>query len=198
MLSIPTYVLAAFAEIGGCFTFWAWLRLGKSMIWLLPGMASLAVFAWLLTRIEADFAGRAYAAYGGVYILASLVWLWLVEGHRPDRWDVLGAGVCLSGAAIILFAPPGRPDFRASWRQSVDDAAFSVGQTQQRLDRLDTEAEIASLADEGQPPQILLTILAVACRRLIRLLSRPMHLAAAARGYPRRRLLDRWAWHTAV
>ncbi len=105
MLSIPTYVLAAFAEIGGCFAFWAWLRLGKPMVWLLPGMASLAVFAWLLTRIETDFAGRAYAAYGGIYILASLAWLWLVEGHRPDRWDVLGAAICLTGAAIILFAP---------------------------------------------------------------------------------------------
>lgn len=68
-------------------------------------MASLAVFAWLLTRVETDFAGRAYAAYGGVYILASLVWLWQVEGHRPDRWDVIGAALCLTGAAIILFAP---------------------------------------------------------------------------------------------
>ena len=75
------------------------------MLWLLPGMASLAVFAWLLTRVETDFAGRAYAAYGGVYILASLVWLWLVEGNRPDRWDILGAAICLTGAAIILFAP---------------------------------------------------------------------------------------------
>lgn len=105
MLSIPTYVLAAFAEIAGCFAFWAWLRLGKSVLWLLPGMASLAAFAWLLTRIETDFAGRAYAAYGGVYILASLVWLWLMEGNRPDRWDALGAAICLAGAAIILFAP---------------------------------------------------------------------------------------------
>ncbi|MDO8608881.1 MAG: YnfA family protein [Phaeospirillum sp.] len=105
MLSIPIYVLAAFAEIGGCFAFWAWLRLGKSMVWLLPGTISLAAFAWLLTRIEAGFAGRAYAAYGGVYILASLVWLWLVEGQRPDRWDGLGVAVCLIGAAIILFAP---------------------------------------------------------------------------------------------
>jgi len=105
MLSLPIYVLAAFAEIGGCFAFWAWLRLGKSMVWLLPGMVSLAAFAWLLTRIEADFAGRAYAAYGGVYILASLAWLWLVEDHRPDQWDGFGAAICLTGAAIILFAP---------------------------------------------------------------------------------------------
>jgi small multidrug resistance family-3 protein len=105
MLSIPTYVLAAFAEIGGCFAFWTWLRLGKSPLWLIPGMVSLAVFAWLLTRVDADFAGRAYAAYGGIYIMASLVWLWLVEGTRPDRWDILGAAICLIGAAIILFGP---------------------------------------------------------------------------------------------
>lgn len=105
MLSLPTYVLAAFAEIGGCFAFWAWLRLGKSPLWLLPGMISLAAFAWLLTKVDADFAGRAYAAYGGIYIMASLVWLWLAESIRPDRWDVLGATICLAGAAIILFGP---------------------------------------------------------------------------------------------
>jgi small multidrug resistance family-3 protein len=102
LLSIPTYLLAAFAEIGGCFAFWAWLRLGKSMLWLLPGMASLAVFAWLLTRVETDFAGRAYAAYGGIYIVASLFWLGLVEGQRPTTTDILGSVICLVGAAIIL------------------------------------------------------------------------------------------------
>jgi len=63
------------------------------------------VFAVLLTRIDAAFAGRAYAAYGGVYIVASLMWLWLVEGARPDRWDVAGAIICLTGAAVILFGP---------------------------------------------------------------------------------------------
>lgn len=105
MLSIPTYVLAAFAEIGGCFAFWAWLRLGKSPLWLLPGIVSLMAFAWLLTKVDASFAGRAYAAYGGVYIMASLVWLWLVESQRPDRWDVVGAAICLIGATIILFGP---------------------------------------------------------------------------------------------
>ena len=65
----------------------------------------LAAFAWFLTRVDVAFAGRAYAAYGGIYIASSLVWLWLVEGVRPDRWDALGAAVCLAGAAIILFAP---------------------------------------------------------------------------------------------
>jgi small multidrug resistance family-3 protein len=96
------YVAAAFAEIAGCFSFWAWLKLGRSVLWLGPGMLCLALFAWLLTLIPSDAAGRAYAAYGGVYIAASLLWLWLVEAQRPDRWDVMGAAVCLVGAAIIL------------------------------------------------------------------------------------------------
>lgn len=99
------YAGAALAEIAGCFSFWAWARLGKPALWLLPGMASLAAFAWILTWIDADFAGRAYAAYGGVYITASLGWLWAVEGARPDRWDLAGTALCLAGAAVILFGP---------------------------------------------------------------------------------------------
>ncbi len=80
------YIGAALAEIAGCFAFWAWLRMGKSPVWLAPGIASLILFAWLLTRVDSDAAGRAYAAYGGIYICASLLWLWGVEGVRPDRW----------------------------------------------------------------------------------------------------------------
>jgi len=99
------YVLAVFAEIAGCFSFWAWLRGQHSALWLLPGMVSLALFAWLLTLVDTSHAGRAYAAYGSVYICASLVWLWGVEGARPDRWDVLGAGIALVGAAVIVFGP---------------------------------------------------------------------------------------------
>jgi len=70
-----------------------------------PGVASLILFAILLTRVDSAFAGRAYAAYGGVYIAASLIWLWGVEGHSPDRWDIIGALFCLGGAAIILWGP---------------------------------------------------------------------------------------------
>jgi small multidrug resistance family-3 protein len=99
------YAGAAVAEIAGCFAFWAWLKLDKSAWWLVPGTFSLALFAFLLTFVESAFAGRAFAAYGGVYIAASLLWLWLVEGVRPDRWDALGMAVCLLGAAIILFGP---------------------------------------------------------------------------------------------
>lgn len=105
LVSIAAYVGAAVAEIAGCFAFWAWLRLGRTAWWLLPGMLSLALFAYLLTRVDTAFAGRAYAAYGGVYIAASLVWLWRVEGQVPDRWDLTGAALCLAGAGIILFAP---------------------------------------------------------------------------------------------
>ena len=105
MISILIYITAALAEIAGCFGFWAWLRLGKSALWLLPSIASLIGFAFLLTRVDAAFAGRAYAAYGGIYIGSSLLWLWMAEGVRPDRWDAIGATVCLAGAALILWGP---------------------------------------------------------------------------------------------
>ena len=97
------YGLAALGEIGGCFAVWAWARNGASAWWLPVGAAALAAFAWILTRSDADFAGRAFAAYGGIYILASLVWLWVVDGVRPDLWDAGGAALCLAGAAVILF-----------------------------------------------------------------------------------------------
>lgn len=108
-MTIVLYGLAAAAEIAGCFAFWAWLRLERSPLWLIPGLVCLALFAALLTRVEVDAAGRAYAAYGGVYIAASLMWLWLVEHRAPDRWDLIGAAACLVGAAIILFGPRGSP-----------------------------------------------------------------------------------------
>ncbi|MDD1500395.1 YnfA family protein [Agrobacterium sp. CNPSo 3708] len=101
------YAMAALAEIAGCFAFWVWLRMGKSVAWLIPGMVSLAAFAWLLTLVPTEAAGRAYAAYGGIYIAASLLWLWIVERHAPDRWDLAGGVVCLAGASLILFAPRG-------------------------------------------------------------------------------------------
>lgn len=103
--SLLIYGLAALAEIAGCFAVWSWLRLDRSALWLLPGALCLAVFATLLTRADAGFAGRAYAAYGGVYIAASLLWMWGVEGTRPDRWDLAGAALCLVGGAVILFGP---------------------------------------------------------------------------------------------
>jgi len=101
------YTAAALAEILGCFAFWAWLRQGQTPLWLAAGIPALLVFAWLLTLAPAEHAGRAYAAYGGVYIVASLLWLWMAEGTAPDLWDLLGGGLALVAAAIILFAPRG-------------------------------------------------------------------------------------------
>jgi len=101
------YPLAALCEIGGCFAFWAWLKLDRSPVWLVPGLASLIAFAWLLTLVPSEAAGRAFAAYGGIYIVASLAWMALVEKTAPDRWDLIGGAVCLAGAAVILFAPRG-------------------------------------------------------------------------------------------
>jgi small multidrug resistance family-3 protein len=107
MKSAFVYGGAAIAEIAGCFAFWAWLRLGKPVWWLIPGTLSLVAFAYLLTLVETSAAGRAYAAYGGTYIAVSLLWLWAMESIRPDRWDVAGASLCLIGAAAILWGPSG-------------------------------------------------------------------------------------------
>jgi len=97
------FLFAAVLEISGCYTFWLWLRLEKSILWLIPGVISLILFAFVLTRIETDYAGRAYAAYGGIYIVSSLLWLSIVEGTRPQFSDIFGALVCITGAAIIMY-----------------------------------------------------------------------------------------------
>ncbi|MBL6081602.1 YnfA family protein [Belnapia sp. T18] len=105
MIAPLAYPAAALAEIGGCFAVWSVLRLGASPWWLAAGMGSLALFAWLLTLVETEAAGRAFAAYGGVYIAASLGWMWAVEGVAPDGRDLAGAVLCLIGAGVILLRP---------------------------------------------------------------------------------------------
>ncbi|HRQ89696.1 MAG TPA: YnfA family protein [Bacteroidia bacterium] len=105
MKNILFYAAAALCEIGGCFAFWAWLRMDRAWWWTLPGAVLLVLFAWCLTRIDVDHAGRADAAYGGIYIVSSVLWLLLAERVVPDRWDCIGAVVCLAGAGIILYGP---------------------------------------------------------------------------------------------
>ena len=101
--SLIFLLIAAFGEISGCYSFWPWLRLGKSIFWIIPGIFALIIFAISLTKVDADNAGRVYAAYGGIYILSSLLWLWLVEGVKPNRWDLSGVIISLVVTVIILF-----------------------------------------------------------------------------------------------
>ena len=106
MRTVGLFALSAAAEILGCYLPYLWLRRGGSAWLLLPAATSLAAFAWLLT-LHPQAAGRTYAAYGGVYVATALLWLWLVDGVRPDRWDLIGVAVSLGGMAIIAFAPRG-------------------------------------------------------------------------------------------
>lgn len=105
MRSFVFFLLAALGEISGCYAFWAWLRLDRSILWIIPGILALIIFAFALTKVDASNAGRVYAAYGGIYILSSIFWLWLVEGVKPDRWDLLGVAISLMGTVVILFSP---------------------------------------------------------------------------------------------
>ena len=107
MLEVKTvglFVITAFAEIVGCYLPYLWLREDKSSWLLIPAALSLALFAWLLTLHPAA-AGRVYAAYGGVYILVAIAWLWAVDGIKPTLWDGVGVAVALVGMGIIMFAP---------------------------------------------------------------------------------------------
>lgn len=98
------FCLTAIAEIIGCYCVYAWLRLGKSALLLIPSAISLAIFAWLLT-FHPSHAGRVYASYGGVYVFMSLVWLWVFEKQTPDMWDIAGSSLALIGMALIAFGP---------------------------------------------------------------------------------------------
>jgi small multidrug resistance family-3 protein len=98
------FVITAVAEIIGCYLPYLWLKRNGSAWLLVPAAASLAVFAWLLS-LHPTAAGRVYAAYGGVYVVTALLWLWVVDGVKPDRWDLIGGTVALAGMMIIMFAP---------------------------------------------------------------------------------------------
>ena len=95
------FVVTALAEILGCYMTYLWLRQDRSSWLLVPAAASLAVFAWLLT-LHPGPAARTYAAYGAVYVATAIAWLAIVDGQRPDRWDVAGVAVSLAGMAIIV------------------------------------------------------------------------------------------------
>lgn len=98
------FLVTAVAEIVGCYLPYLWIKEGKSIWLLIPAALSLVIFVWLLS-IHPTATGRVYAAYGGAYIFVAILWLWIIEGITPTRWDVVGALVALTGMAIIMFAP---------------------------------------------------------------------------------------------
>ncbi len=98
------FILTAVAEIAGCYLPYLWLRKGGSAWLLVPGALSLCLFTWLLS-LHPTAAGRVYAAYGGVYVAAAILWLWLMDSVRPTAWDLIGSGVAILGMCIIMFGP---------------------------------------------------------------------------------------------
>lgn len=101
---VALFGVTALAEIVGCYLPYLWLKRGGSILLLIPAAAALAAFVWLLT-LHPHAAGRTYAAYGGVYVLVALAWLFVVQRIVPDRWDLVGGAVTLAGMAMIYFGP---------------------------------------------------------------------------------------------
>ncbi|WP_026918108.1 YnfA family protein [Gordonia shandongensis] len=103
--SLILFALAALAEIGGAWLVWQGLREHRGLLWIGGGVAALGLYGVIATlQPDAEF-GRILAAYGGVFVAGSLLWGMLVDGYRPDRWDVVGALICLVGVAVIMYMP---------------------------------------------------------------------------------------------
>lgn len=102
--TLALFVATALSEIVGCYLPWLWLKKGAPAWLLVPAAASLVLFVWLLT-LHPTAAGRVYAAYGGVYVVVAVGWLWLVDAIRPTPWDVAGCAVCLIGMGLIMAGP---------------------------------------------------------------------------------------------
>ncbi|MEU7883310.1 YnfA family protein [Microbispora bryophytorum] len=105
--SLLLFVLAALAEIGGAWLVWQGVREQRGLLWIGGGVIALGLYGLVATfQPDANF-GRILAAYGGVFVAGSLAWGMVVDGFRPDRWDVIGALVCLAGVLVIMYAPRG-------------------------------------------------------------------------------------------
>lgn len=105
--SIPLFVLAALAEIGGAWLVWQGVREHRGVLWIAAGIMALGAYGFVATlQPDANF-GRVLAAYGGIFVAGSLAWGMVVDGFRPDRWDVIGALICIAGVLVIMYAPRG-------------------------------------------------------------------------------------------
>jgi small multidrug resistance family-3 protein len=105
--SVGLFVLAAILEIGGAWLIWQGLREHRGIGWIGAGIFSLGLYGFVATLQPSSDFGRVLAAYGGVFVAGSLVWGAILDGYRPDRFDIVGAAVCLVGVGIIMYAPRG-------------------------------------------------------------------------------------------
>ncbi|SFS32352.1 YnfA family protein [Saccharopolyspora flava] len=103
--SVLLFVLAALTEIGGAWLIWQGFREQRGLLWIGAGVVSLGIYGFVATfQADPNF-GRVLAAYGGVFVAGSLLWGVVLDGFRPDRWDVIGALICLAGVGVIMYAP---------------------------------------------------------------------------------------------
>ncbi|NHC13847.1 YnfA family protein [Motilibacter deserti] len=105
--SVALFLLAAVAEIGGCWLVWQGVREHRGLAWAGAGVIALGLYGFVATLQQDAAFGRVLAAYGGVFVAGSLAWAMAVDGYRPDRYDVAGALVCLAGVGLIMYAPRG-------------------------------------------------------------------------------------------
>ncbi|HWF61390.1 MAG TPA: YnfA family protein [Nitrospira sp.] len=103
-ISLGLFVLAGLCEIGGGYLVWLWFREGRPLAYGIIGAAILVLYGIIPTYQAASF-GRVYAAYGGMFIVLSLIWGWALDGVSPDRFDIIGGTLCLVGMAVIMYAP---------------------------------------------------------------------------------------------
>lgn len=103
--AIVLFVLAGLAEIGGGYLIWLWLKEGRTILWGIFGGMALVLYGVIATFQAFSSFGRVYAAYGGVFIVLSVLWGWGIDKKTPDIYDFIGAGICLVGVSVMLFAP---------------------------------------------------------------------------------------------
>jgi small multidrug resistance family-3 protein len=102
--SLLLFVVAGLCEIGGGYLVWLWIKEGKPLYYGLIGLAVLGLYGVVATLQTSNF-GRVYATYGGIFIIMSLLWAWRIDGFKPDRYDIIGAVIALTGVMIIMYAP---------------------------------------------------------------------------------------------